>query len=90
MGIYSDNSNNPDALARRDEIRKIVTEDPYVLQMHGFYLNREDKMMRFDIVVSFDAKDRAAVYRHALEKVREAYPDYMVQIAMDIDFTDVE
>ncbi len=90
VGIYSDNSNNPDALARRDEIRKIVTEDPNVLQMHGFYLNREDKMMRFDIVVSFDAKDRAAVYRHALEKVREAYPDYMVQIAMDIDFTDVE
>jgi len=61
VGIYSDNSNNPDALARRDEIRKIVTEDPNVLQMHGFYLNREDKMMRFDIVVSFDAKDRAAV-----------------------------
>ncbi|MBQ9866599.1 MAG: cation transporter [Lachnospiraceae bacterium] len=90
VGIYSDNSNNPDALARRDEIRKIVTEDPNVLQMHGFYLNKEDKMMRFDIVVSFDAKDRAAVYRHALEKVREAYPDYMVQIAMDIDFTDVE
>ena len=58
--------------------------------MHGFYMNKEDKMMRFDIVVSFDAKDRSGVYRQALEKVKEAYPGYTVQIAMDIDFTDVD
>lgn len=90
VGIYSDNAGKPDAIAERDKIREMVTADPYVLQMHGFYLNREDKMMRFDIVVSFDAKDRVAVYRHALELVQEAYPDYVVQIAMDIDFTDVE
>ncbi|MBR6257467.1 MAG: cation transporter [Lachnospiraceae bacterium] len=90
VSIYSDNAGNPDAIAERDKIREMVTADPYVLQMHGFYLNREDKMMRFDIVVSFDAKDRGSVYRQAVRKVQEAYPDYTVQIAMDIDFTDVD
>lgn len=90
VSIYSDNAGNPEAIREREKIREMVTSDPYVLQMHGFYMNKEDKMMRFDIVVSFDAKDRSGVYRQALEKVKEAYPGYTVQIAMDIDFTDVD
>ncbi len=90
VSIYSDNAGNPEAIQEREKIRELVTSDPYVLQMHGFYMNKEDKMMRFDIVVSFDAKDRGSVYRQAVEKVKEAYPGYTVQIAMDIDFTDVD
>ena len=90
VSIYSDNAGNPEAIQEREKIRELVTSDPYVLQMHGFYMNKEDKMMRFDIVVSFDAKDRSGVYRQALEKVKEAYPGYTIQIAMDIDFTDVD
>ena len=90
VSIYSDNAGKPDILAEREKVRKIVTEDPYVLQMHGFYMNKEDKMMRFDMVVGFEAKDRGSVYRQAVEKVQAEYPGYTIQAAMDIDFSDVD
>ena len=67
----------------------IVKENPYVLQMHGFYMDKEEKTLRFDIVVSFDAKDRREVHRDVTERVQKAYPDYTLQIAMDIDFSDI-
>ena len=58
--------------------------------MHGFYLDKEEKTIRFDIVVSFDAKDRSQVYREVCENVQNEYPDYSLQIAMDIDFSEIE
>ena len=45
-------------------------------------------MIRFDIVVSFDAKDRGAVYRKVCEQVQENFPDYRLQVTMDTDFSE--
>ena len=56
-------------------------------QLHGFYLNEDEKHIRFDLVISFDAKDRFAVYRETVQKVQEAYPDYSLEVVMDTDFS---
>ncbi|MCR5252011.1 MAG: cation diffusion facilitator family transporter [Lachnospiraceae bacterium] len=90
VGVYSFNTKDPQAAEIRDKVARIVTADQHVLQMHGFYLDREEKLMRFDMVVSFDAKDRAQVYRDVCAKVQEAFPDYTVLAAMDIDFSEVD
>lgn len=87
VGIYSFNTKDPAAIAVRDRVRELATADPYVLQMHGFYLDEEAKSMRFDIVVSFDAPDRRRVYRESCERVQQAFPDYTLQVAMDADFS---
>ena len=60
----------------------------HVLQMHGFYLVKESKTIRFDIVVSFDAPDRRAVYAEVLKAVGQVYPDYRLQVTMDTDFAE--
>jgi len=88
IGVYSINTKNPEAAAARENVLRIVTADPYVLQMHGFYMDNAEKTMRFDIVVSFDAADRRKVYREACEKVQKEYPDYTLQVAMDTDFSE--
>ena len=41
-----------------------------------------------EIVISFDAKDRRAVYQEVCEKVSKEYPDHTLQIAMDTDFSE--
>ena len=56
--------------------------------MHGFYLIKDEKTIRFDIVVSFDAKDRRAVYSEVVADVQKAFPDYTLQVAMDMDFSE--
>ena len=61
----------------------------HVKQMHGFYLNKEQKTMRFDVVISFNAKDRKAVFEEVIADVRNAFPDLELQAAMDTDFAEV-
>ena len=89
IGVYAFNTKDPEAAAAREKIARIVTEDPHVLQMHGFFMDKEEKLLRFDIIVSFDAGDRRQVYREACEKVQREYPDYTLQVAMDMDFSEI-
>ena len=56
--------------------------------MHGFFLVKEEKKMRFDIVISFDAKDGRAVYGEVVADVQKAFPDYTLQVAMVTDFAE--
>ena len=88
VGVYSFNTKDPDSIAAKERIMHIIKEEPHILQMHGFYLDKEKKSIRFDIVISFDAKDRSALYHRIIEKVQNEYPDYSLQIAMDTDFTE--
>ncbi len=90
VGVYSYNTRDVEAIAAREKVGSIVTQNPYVLQMHGFYLDKAEKTMRFDIIVSFDAEDRGQVYREVLEEVQQAYPDYTLQVALDTDFSEEE
>ena len=88
IGVYSINTRDAEAVETRENVRRIVTSNPYVIQMHGFYLDKLEKTIRFDIVVSFDAGDRRQVYQEVCEKVQREYPDYTLQIAMDTDFSE--
>ena len=87
IGVYSYNTKDPEAVRAWETIHELVHAEPWVLQMHGFYLDHATKTIRFDVVVSFDAEDRAEVYRRICEKVQAVYPDYQLQIIMDTDFS---
>lgn len=87
VGIYSVNTKNPEAVEARARIKEIVMNVPYVVEMHGFYIDTAEKTVRFDIVVSFDAPDRNAVYAQVCDRVSAQFPGYGLQIALDTDFT---
>ena len=89
IGVYAFNTKDPEAAAIRERIAQIVTAIPYVLQMHGFFMDKEEKTLRFDVVVSFDAGDRRRVCREVCENVQKEFPDYTLQVAMDMDFSEI-
>ena len=82
------NTKDEDVIRAKEQVEKIVFAHEYVRQMHGFYITKEDKTMRFDIVISFDAKDRRAVYAEVVSDIQKEFPDYTLQVAMDTDFTE--
>ena len=88
IGVYSMNTRDEEIIETQKKVREIVFSHQYVKQMHGFYLIKDQKAMRFDIVVSFDAEDRKAVYEDVLADVQQAFPDYTLQVAMDTDFAE--
>ncbi|MBR3077011.1 MAG: cation transporter [Oscillospiraceae bacterium] len=88
IGVYSVNTKDPEVIEAKRKVEEIVFAHEHVRQMHGFYLIKEQNTMRFDLVVSFDAKDRKTVFREAVADVQKAFPDYHLQAAMDTDFTE--
>ncbi len=88
IGVYSVNTRDKEVIETQKKVRDIVFKNPYVRQMHGFYLLKNEKAMRFDIVVSFDAKDRYAVYEEVISNVQKEFPDYKLVVTMDTDFAE--
>ena len=88
IGVYSINTKDENAIRMRKEVRDIVFSNEYVMQMHGFYINEEKKTMRLDVVVSFDAPDRKAVYDEITASLKKPYPEYTFQVALDTDFSE--
>ena len=86
VGVYSVNTKDDSVIEKREAISAMVLQNEYVLQMHGFYVNEEKKKIRFDLIISFDAKDRVAVYNEILREVQSAYPDYTFEVVLDTDF----
>ena len=88
IGVYSVNTRDAEVIEMKRRVREIVFAHPDVKQIHGFYLVKEEKAMRFDIVVSLAAKDRRAVYKEAVADVQKEFPDYTLNVAMDTDFAE--
>lgn len=88
IGVYSMNTRDSHVIEVRENIRKLVFAEPFVIQMHGFYLEEEEKRIRFDLVISFDSPDRIATWENAVRRVKETYPDYQISAVMDTDFSE--
>ena len=87
VGVYSMNTKDEVVTETRKKVRDIVFTHEHVKGMHGFYLDKENRQMRFDVVLSFDDKDRKGTYAKILEDVQAAFPDYTLRIAMDLDLS---
>ena len=88
IGVYSANTQDEEVIEIREKVRDIVFSHEHVRQMHGFYLIKDPKTLRFDIVVSFDAPDRHAVCDEVVADVQAAFPGYELQVALDTDFAE--
>ena len=88
VGVYSVNTKDENVIEAYRKVRDIVLAHEHVKQIHGFYLTEDQKTMRFDVVVSFDAADRKTVCREVTENVQKEFPDYRLQVTMDTDFAE--
>ncbi len=88
VGIYSRNTSDPVAVEAKEKVIAILEGRKDVLQMHGFYLDKEKKIIKFDVVISFESKDREAECASILQEVMAAFPGYSVKVNLDVDMSD--
>lgn len=87
VGIYSHNTKDDEAAEIRNNVRKIILDNEWALQMHGFYVDINERKMRFDVVFSFEI-DLQEGERIVREQVSKAYPDYDIVVTADVDLSD--
>lgn len=88
VGIYSSNTSNDEVAEMQSAITRRVMAHGGVLQMHGFYVDREAKRVSFDLIIDFDMADRDELYHHIVDEVREMYPAYDFTVTLDRDLSD--
>ena len=87
VGVYSYNTGNDESAALQKRVTQAVLAHEGTLQVHGFYLDPEEKELRLDVVFSFDADSRRLLEEITAE-VQAMAPDYSVVIAPDVDLSD--
>ena len=85
IGIYSMNTQNDEIKAMRTKITRIATSHEGVLQIHGFYADLAEKRINLDVILDFALEDRKKVFEEIRDEIQKAYPEYQLNLAMDID-----
>ena len=88
ISVYSMNTRDIGVARMHREIRRMVMSHDFVLQMHGFYASETEKVIRFDIVIDYAAPDRVGEYHEIVAQIQQAYPDYHLQVSLDVDISD--
>ena len=88
IGVYSINTKDENIIKAKKEVEEIVFAHKEILQMHGFYLDINDKTLSFDIIIDFKAKNREKIYREIYDSVQEKFKNYKITITLDIDSSD--
>lgn len=88
VGVYARNTTDIDAADMRDTVCKLVMSHEGVIQMHGFYAEPEKKSIHFDVIISFNIKDRESLREHIVSDVKRRYPGWRVRTNLDIDMSD--
>lgn len=88
IGVYSVNTKDKKIIKAKEEISKIVFSHEGILEMHGFYVDEEEKTISFDIIIDFKIKNREEVYKEIHTEVKNKYKDYKIDITLDIDMSD--
>ncbi|OLR57031.1 cation diffusion facilitator family transporter [Hornefia porci] len=87
VGVYSYNTGDNEAAGIRNRVMETVLSHDWALQLHGFFVDMENKEMRFDVVMSFEI-DRQEGVEALTEEIRKLYPDFRVSIVSDVDISD--
>ena len=86
VGIYSINTKDKESRDAYHLVRDMLAKYEHVDSIHGFKLNKEEKEISFDVVVTFG--DTKNYYRRIVADLKELFPDYTFNISIDFDFSD--
>ena len=87
IGIYSVDNSDPETMAMKEKVSGIVMAHEWALEMHGFRVDRERMIIRFDVVLSFGV-DRGEALETMVSEMSREFPDYRAAIILDVDLSD--
>ena len=86
IGIYASNNTSKVAKKVKENILNIINKYEHIIELHGLYIDEDDKFISFDLIYDFDEKDIEGKNKSIKGDIRNIYPDYKIQIITDKDF----
>ena len=85
ISVYASVIDDPKSNEIKMAIEHVVNKYEGIMQMHGFLVDFNEMHIKFDIVVSFDVKDRMQLANAIEQEVMALYPEYEIFITVDLD-----
>ena len=85
VGIYAENSQTKTHQAMRRHLEEIIEHYPVVLQSHGFYVDDQQKLVTFDLVIDYFYREKLKLKNRIVREFRRAYPEYRCRVTLDLD-----
>ena len=87
IGIYAANDKGEFGEIKK-ELAKLIKEYEHVKQVHGFYVDKKNNNVYFDLIIDFECKNPEEVKDSMIEKLESKYEKYKFNIILDADITD--
>lgn len=87
IGIYVANDNGEFGEIKK-YILNVIKEYKDVKQLHGFYVEKKNKTIYFDLIVDFDCKEALKLKEEIINKLESKYKEYKFDIILDMDLLD--
>ena len=87
IGIYAANNKGEYGEIKK-EINNVIKDYKSVLQVHGFYVDKDTSNVYFDLIFDFDEKNKEEILKEIIIKLQTKYPEYNFNVIVDSDITD--
>lgn len=87
ISIYAESVDQPEKREMKEFLTKLLKNYPEVHQMHGFYVDDEENLVTFDLVISERFSEK--VKRNIIRAMQKEYPGYKYFVTLDPDFGDL-
>lgn len=88
VGLYALNTADLQAAQMKDTLSALVRGHSEILQMHGFYVDMEQRSVSFDLVMDFHSSQKQQIRGEILKDMAEKYPEYRFSAMLEHDFSD--
>lgn len=87
VGIYASNDKNEFEKIKQ-YVYKIIKDYENILEIHGFYVDKELKKISFDLIFNFEEKNQSEIIKNIKSKLKNKFPKYDYCIIIDTDISD--
>ena len=84
-GIYASNAVGKVFDEMKQTLSDIVQEYPEILQMQGFYVDTEKKLVYFDLIIDFKAENKEKIANDVAVRMKAQFGEYEFIVALDSD-----
>ena len=87
IGIYAENFSDEFSKEYYSKVLDIIKKYDTVLQIHGFYIDKDLMLINYDLVISFDDLNPEETINKIKEETEKIDPNYKIIINYDQDFS---
>ena len=87
IGIYAANDKGEFGEIKKD-VGRIIKEYNEIIQMHGFYIDKKNNNIYFDLIFDFECKNPDEIKDAIVSKLEQMHNQYKFNIILDADYSD--